>query len=153
MRYILCFALFAGLTASLPLGGSLADNRPDARFVSPSPGSSAASCLPTSEFMSAFRNVVADSETLVDRGDFAAARDRIAALDVSMDGAGPPIAHAVAHWPLFHRAIDRGLDRALLALQPAQPNRKMSKAALRDLLAATQQARAKRQISVTRVCP
>jgi hypothetical protein len=100
----------------------------------------ATACPPALGHLSNVRTAVADAEALVHKGDLAAARTRIKALDASCDGAVDGSApQAAAHWRVVDRAIDRGLDRALLALRPHQPNVAMSEKALADLLAAVDQ--------------
>jgi hypothetical protein len=51
----------------------------------------------------------------------------------------------VARWRVIDRAIDRGLDRALLALRPRWPNAAMGDKALADLVAVVDQVSGKNQ--------
>ena len=51
----------------------------------------------------------------------------------------------VTRWRVIDRAIDRGLDRALLALRPHWPNAAMDDKAPMDLVAVDDQVREKSQ--------
>ena len=96
--------------------------------------------------LSNFRTAVAAAKALVDKGDLAAAKARVKELDMFWDGAASgSTAPAVAHWSVVDRAIDRGLDRALLALRSRSQNAAMSKEALVDLLAVVDQVSGKDQ--------
>ena len=79
---------------------------------------------PTISDLSNWRAVVADAKALVDKGDLAAARTRLKDLDKFWDGAiASSSPQTVARWRVIPGAIDRGLDRALLALRPRWPER------------------------------
>jgi hypothetical protein len=51
----------------------------------------------------------------------------------------------VTRWRVIDRAIDRGLDRALLARRPHWPNAAMGDNAFADLVALVDQVRGKKQ--------
>ena len=96
--------------------------------------------------LSNVRAAVAGAKALVDKGDLAAARTRLKDLDKLWDGAGASSSpQTVARWRVIERAIDRGLDRALLALRPRWPNAAMGDKALADLVAAVDQVSGKNQ--------
>jgi hypothetical protein len=96
--------------------------------------------------LSNVRAVVADAKALVDKGDLAAARTRLKDLDKFWDGAmASSSPQTVARWRVIDRAIDRGLDRALLALRPRWPNAAMGDKALADLVAVVDQVSGKNQ--------
>jgi hypothetical protein len=100
----------------------------------------AAGCLAPPGTLARVRTVVAEAETSIGRGDLAAARTRIETLDASADYASAsPEAQALFRWRVVNRAIDRGLDRALMALQADHRDPKLSETALADLLAAVDQ--------------
>ena len=104
---------------------------------------------PTFSDLSNVRAAVADAKVLVDKGDLAAARTRLKDLDkfwdVTVASSSPQI---VARWRVIDRAIDRGLDRALLALRPRWPNAAMGDKALADLVAVVDQVSGKNQAGV-----
>ena len=76
----------------------------------------------------------------------AAARTRLKDLDKFWDGAmASSSPQTVARWRVIDRAIDRGLDRALLALRPRWPNAAMGDKALADLVAVVDQVSGKNQ--------
>jgi hypothetical protein len=90
------------------------------------------------------RAAVADSKALVDKGDLAAARTRLKDLDKFWDGTmASSSPQTVARWRVIDRAIDRGLDRALLALRPRWPDAAMGDKALADLVAVVDQVSGK----------
>jgi hypothetical protein len=92
------------------------------------------------------RAAVADSKALVDKGDLAAARTRLKDLDKFWDGTmASSSPQTVARWRVIDRAIDRGLDRALLALRPRWPDAAMGDKALADLVAVVDQVSGKNQ--------
>ena len=102
--------------------------------------------LPSTMNLSNFRAAVADAKALVDKGDLAAARTRLKDLDKFWDGAvASSTPQTVARWRVIDRAIDRGLDRALLALRPHWPNAAMGDKALADLVAVVDQVSGKNQ--------
>ena len=82
---------------------------------------------PTICDLSNVRAAVADAKAIVDKGDLAAARTRLKDLDKFWDGTvASSSPQTVARWRVIDRAIDRGLDRALLALRPRWPNAAMA---------------------------
>lgn len=94
--------------------------------------------------LSSFRTAIAGAEALLDKGDLTEARTRIESLDAFWERApAGSTPDAAAHWSIVDRAIDRGLDRALLALRPWSPNAAMGGKALADLLAAVDQVSGK----------
>jgi hypothetical protein len=102
--------------------------------------------LPSTMNLSNFRTAVAHDKALVDKGDLAAARTRLKDLDKFWDGTGASSsAQTVACWRVIDRAIDRRLDRALLALRPHWPNAAMGDKALADLIVAVDQVSGKNQ--------
>jgi hypothetical protein len=104
---------------------------------------------PTISDLSNVRAAVADAKVLVDKGDLAAARTRLKDLDKFWDGTvASSSPQTVARWRVIDRAIDRGLDRALLALRPRWPNAAMGDKALADLVAVVDQVSGKNQAGV-----
>jgi hypothetical protein len=96
--------------------------------------------------LSSFRTAIAGAEALLDKGDLTGARTRIKSLDASGERApAGSTPDATAHWSIVDRAIDRGLDRALLALRLRSPNAVMGGKALADLLATVDQVSGKDQ--------
>ena len=101
---------------------------------------------PTICDLSNVRAAVAGAKALVAKGDLAAARTRLKDLDKFWDGAvASSSPQTVARWRVIDRAIDRGLDRAFLALRPRWPNAAMGDKALADLVAVVDQVRRKNQ--------
>jgi hypothetical protein len=101
---------------------------------------------PTICDLSNVRAAVADANALVDKGDLAAARTSLKDLDKFWDGAvASSSPQTVTRWRVIDKAIDRGLDRALLALRPHWPNAAMGDKALADLVAVVDQVRGKNQ--------
>jgi hypothetical protein len=95
---------------------------------------------PTICDLSNVRAAVEDAKDLLDKGDLAAARTRLKDLDKFWDGAvASSSPQTVARGRVIDRAIDRGADRALLALRPRWPNAAMGDKALADLVAAVDQ--------------
>jgi hypothetical protein len=90
--------------------------------------------------LSNFRASVIRDKALVDKGDLVAARTDLTDLDRIWDGvvAGSTL-QTGARWSVIDRAIDRGLDRALLALRPHPTNIAMGDKALADLVAVVDQ--------------
>ena len=106
---------------------------------------------PTICDLSNVRAAVADAKARVDKGDLAAARSRLKDLDKFWDGTEAGSSpQTVARWRVIDRAIDRGLDRALLALRPRWPNAAMGDKALADLVAVVDQVSGKNQAGVDR---
>jgi hypothetical protein len=101
---------------------------------------------PTICDLSNVRAGVADANALVDKGDLAAARTRLKDLDKFWDGTvANSSPQTVTRWRVIDRAIDRGLDRALLALRTHWPNAAMADKALADLGAVVDQVSGKNQ--------
>jgi hypothetical protein len=81
---------------------------------------------------------------LGDKGDLAAARTRLKDLDKLWDGAmASSTPQTVARWRVIDRAINRNLDRSLLALRAHWPNRAVGDKALTDLVALVDQVSGK----------
>ena len=102
--------------------------------------------LPSTMNLSNFRTAVVDAKALVGKGDLAAARTRFKDLGRFWDGAtASSTPQTVARWCVIERAIDHGLDRALLALRPNWPNAAMGDKALADLVTVVDQVSGKNQ--------
>jgi hypothetical protein len=81
---------------------------------------------------------------LGDKGDLAGARTRLKDLDKLWDGSmASSTPQTVARWRVIDRAINRNLDRSLLALRAHWPNRAVGDKALTDLVALVDQVSGK----------